>query len=147
MENQKLIVDGNGATFGRMASFVAKELLKGGTVDIINSEGVVVSGDKKVFAEKIQAKRKMGQGSSLKGPKYIRKEERLLKRMIRGMLPRDRAKGREAFKRLKCYTGNPFAPKGVPSGEGKDELKNVKTFDHKKLRKSSTIKEIVEVLR
>ena len=67
----RLIVDGEGATFGRMASFVAKELLKGGSVDVLNSEKVIVSGDKKVFAKKILDRREMGGGSSLKGPKYI----------------------------------------------------------------------------
>tara|TARA_Y100000310_G_C20469968_1_gene709491 strand:- start:120 stop:533 length:414 start_codon:yes stop_codon:yes gene_type:complete len=135
----KLIVDGSGATFGRMASFVAKELLKGGSVDVLNSEKVLISGDKNVFAKRVREKREMGSGGSLKGPKYIRQEDRLLKRMIRGMLPRDRARGRDAFKRLKCHIGN---------GDFKeDELKNVKTFNHKKLMKSSTIKEIMELIK
>jgi large subunit ribosomal protein L13 len=135
----KLIVDGDGAIFGRMASFVAKELLKGDSVDILNSEKVIISGDKRVFAKKILARREMGGGGSLKGPKYIRKEDRLLKRMIRGMLPRDRAKGREAFKRLKCHIGN--------GDFNEADLKNVKTFDHKKLRKYATIKEIMGLIK
>lgn len=144
----KLVVDGTGAVFGRMASDVAKNLLKGHSVDIINCEQIIVSGDKKLFAKKVLAKREMGSGGSMKGPKYPRVADRLVKRMIRGMLPRDRARGREAFKRLKCYIGTgPFAPKGVPSGEGKEELKNVKGFEHKKPMKYSTIKEIVEILK
>ena len=135
----KLIVDGNGAIFGRMASFVSKELLKGNFVDIINCEKIIVSGDKKNFVEKILRKRRMGRGSSLKGPKYIRKGDRLVKRMIRGMLPRDRMKGKEAFKRLKCYDG---------LGNFKEEeLKNISSFKHNELKKYSTIKEIMEILK
>jgi len=137
--NTKIIVDGKGAVLGRLGSFVAKDLLKGGSVDIINSEEVIVSGRKEVIAEKIKAKRDMGTGGSLKGPKYIRQSDRLLKRMIRGMLPRTKARGREAFKRLKCYIGN---------GEFKeDELKNVVVLKHKVPLKFTTVKEIVRALK
>jgi len=136
---ERIIVDGDGAVFGRMASFVAKELLKGNYVDVINSEKVIVSGSKNVIVEKIRAKRRMGSGGSMKGPKYIRKEDLLLKRMIRGMLPRDRARGREAFKRLKCHIG-------LGDFE-KDKLEKIITIPDKKPMKYSTIKEITIALK
>ncbi len=136
---EKIIVDGNGAVLGRMGSFVAKELLKGKAVDVINSEKVIVSGSKEYIVEKINNKRKMGSGASLKGPKYIRQTDRLLKRMIRGMLPWDRAKGREAYKRLKCYNGN--------GDLSEDEVSRAISFDNKKPLKYSTMKTIVEMLR
>ncbi len=135
----KIIYDGKGAVFGRLASVVTKDLLKGNSIDIINCEEIIISGKKELFVEKIRAKRKMGQGSSLKGPKYIRVEDRLVKRMIRGMLPRDRAKGREAFKRLRCHVGNGDLTEG--------DLKNVREFKHMKPMRCSTIKEIVRRLR
>jgi len=131
----KLVYDGKDAVFGRLASTVAKGLLKGNSVDVINCEEIIVSGDKKLFAKKILAKREMGSGGSMKGPKYPRVADRLVKRMIRGMLPRDRARGREAFKRLKCYVDSP------------DDVKNVIKLEHKKPRKFATIKEIVEILK
>ncbi|MEA3248530.1 MAG: 50S ribosomal protein L13 [Nanoarchaeota archaeon] len=134
----KIIYDGEGAVFGRLASRVAKDLLKGNFVDIINCEEIIVSGRKEVLIKKIRAKRAMGRGSSLKGPKYIRMEDRLVKRMIRGMLPRDRMKGQEAFKRLRCHIG-----KGDLSEEN---LKKVKEFKHRKPRTYSMIKKIVERL-
>ena len=102
----KIIVNGKDAILGRMGSYVSKELLKGNSIDIINSEEVVISGKKEYMIEKIKRKRRMGQGSSLKGPRYIRREDMLLKRMIRGMLPWDRQKGRDAYKRLRCYIGD-----------------------------------------
>jgi len=135
----KLVYDGTDAVFGRFASVVAKDLLKGNSVDVINCEKIIVSGDKKLFAKKILAKREMGSGGSMKGPKYPRVADRLVKRMIRGMLPRTKARGREAFKRLKCYEGN------GPLKE--DDLKDAKSFEHKKPMKYSTIKEIVEILK
>ncbi|MDH3353195.1 MAG: uL13 family ribosomal protein [Nanoarchaeota archaeon] len=135
----KLIYDGADAVFGRLASIVAKELLKGNSVDIINCEEIIVSGDKKLFAKKIMAKREMGSGGSMKGPKYIRVADRLVKRMIRGMLPRDRMKGQDAIRRLKCH---------IKSGDlAENDMKEIIKMDHKKPMKYSTIKEIVGLLK
>jgi len=131
----KLIYDGTDAVFGRIASVVAKELLKGNSVDLINCEEIIVSGDKKLLAKKILAKREMGSGGSMKGPKYPRVADRLVKRMIRGMLPRDRTKGQDAYRRLKCYVG-------AEKIEGE-----VIKLNHRKPMKYSTVKEIVRLLK
>ena len=135
----KLIYDGENAIFGRVSAVVAKELLKGNYVSLINCEKLLVSGDPKKFAEKILKKRRMGRGGSMKGPKYIRQEDKLVKRMIRGMLPWDRSKGREAFKRLRCYIGN--------GGLEEKDLKDVKKFNHQIPQKTSTIKQIVGLIK
>jgi len=134
----KIVYDGEGCVFGRLASVVAKDLLKGNSVDVINCEGIVVSGDKKLFAKKILAKREMGSGGSLKGPKYPRVADRLVKRMIRGMLPRDRAKGREAFKRLRCFSGG---------GERVEGGGDVVKLGCKNPMRCFTIKELVGLLK
>ena len=135
----KLIIDGAGAVLGRLGSFVAKELLKGKNITLINCEKIIVSGKKTDFVEKIKQKRRMGRGSSLKGPKYIRQEDRLVKRIIRGMLPWDRKRGRDAYKRLYCIIGE--------GNLGGEELKSVKCFNHKKPKKYNSIKKVVEDLR
>jgi large subunit ribosomal protein L13 len=81
----------------------------------------------------------MGSGGSLKGPKYIRQTDRLLKRMIRGMLPWDRSKGREAYKRLKCYNGN---------GEySEEEAAKAISVPHKAPLKHTTMAAIVATLK
>ena len=41
------------------------------------------------------------------GPKHYRRPDTILRRVIRGMLPMDKAKGRKAFKRLKVYINIP----------------------------------------
>jgi large subunit ribosomal protein L13 len=136
---EKRIIDGENAVFGRLASFAAKELLKGNSVELINSEKVLISGDKKKFVEKMRAKLKMGRGASMKGPKYIRKEDRILKRMIRGMLPWDKPKGREAFKRLRCYIGN--------GNLDEKDLKNIIKIENNKPLKYFSVKEFVRELK
>jgi len=129
----KIIYDGEGSVFGRIASVIAKDLLKGNDVDLINCEKMVVSGDKKLLAKKILQKREMGSGGSMKGPKYPRTAEKLTKRMIRGMLPRDRAKGRDALHRLKCF-------------EGGSNDKAIK-LGHRMPLKFASVEEIVRLLR
>jgi large subunit ribosomal protein L13 len=129
----KVIYDGEGAVFGRLASVVAKDLLKGENVDVVNCEKIIISGDKKLLAKKILMKREMGSGGSMKGPKYPRVADKLVKRMIRGMLPRDRAKGRDAFRNLKCYVG----------GNNKDAIK----LNHRKPMKFASVEEIVRLLK
>ena len=133
---KKFVYDGSEAVFGRLASVAAKELLKGNSVDIINCEEIIISGAKKILAKKILAKREMGSGGSTKGPKYPRVADRLVKRMIRGMLPRDRMKGQDAFRRLKCYVG-------AEAEEGAEIIK----LNHRKPMKFATIKEVVGLLK
>ena len=139
----KIIYDGDGAVFGRLASVVAKDLLKGNEVDLVNCEKMIVSGDKKLLVKKILEKKEMGSGGSMKGPKYPRVADKLVKRMIRGMLPRDRMKGRDALRRLKVYVGG-SAHASVPSEDGKD--KAVK-LNHRKPMKYASVEEIVRLLK
>jgi large subunit ribosomal protein L13 len=101
------IVDGQGITMGRLASSVAKELLKGEEIAVVNCNETIISGSRKNIQSEFSEKRGR-YGSSQKGPKHIRSSDRIVKRAIRGMLPDHRmGRGREAFKRLKCYTGVP----------------------------------------
>ena len=101
------IIDGAGIVMGRLASFVAKEVLKGEEIVIVNCSEVVITGNKKMVKAEFQKERSKF-GSSLKGPKHRRSSDRIVKRAIRGMLPNHRAgKGKEAFKKIKCYSKIP----------------------------------------
>lgn len=136
---QTVVFDATGAILGRMGSVVAKELLLGKKVIILHSEKVLVSGDSKAFIAKLNQKRKMGSGSSLKGPLYIRSPDMLLKRIIRGMLPWDRARGRDAFDRLRCYIGE--------GNLGKEEIAKSTQFKHHIPKNHATLGDIAGALR
>lgn len=101
------IIDGKNAVLGRLASYAAKEALKGEEIIIVNSEDVIITGNKKDIKEHFEAKRgRMGSGQ--RGPKIHRSGEKIVKRAIRGMLPEHRrGRGKEAFQRIKCYNGIP----------------------------------------
>ncbi|MDD5699597.1 MAG: 50S ribosomal protein L13 [Candidatus Nanoarchaeia archaeon] len=102
------IIDGTDATLGRLASYAAKEALKGEEITILNCEKVLVTGNKNNFILGIVAKRGRV-GTTQKGPKYSRSIDKIVKRTIRGMLPNARRSGRgsDAHKRIKCYIGIP----------------------------------------
>ena len=101
------IIDGKNAVLGRLASYVAKEVLKGEKIVILNCEQVIITGNRKNIKENFEIRRGRV-GSSQKGPKHHRTSEKIVKRVIRGMLPDHRkGRGKEALKRVKCYGGVP----------------------------------------
>ena len=101
------IIDASECIMGRLASSVAKSLLEGEEVHIINAENAVISGSKDmVFCEYIS---KRNLNHPRKGPYYPRMPHMMLKRAVRGMIPYQKPKGREAFKRLKVDVGIPLS--------------------------------------
>ena len=116
-----MIVDAQGAILGRLSSRVAKMLLKGEDIIIINAEKVVVSGNPKAVLKRFFERRE--RGTPLKGPFYPKYPDRILRRAIRGMLPYKKDRGRKALKRLKVYMNNPKNLKGEKISKSLDELK------------------------
>ncbi|MBT3404911.1 50S ribosomal protein L13 [archaeon] len=97
------ILDGTNAVMGRLASHVAKEALKGEEIIVVNCKEVVVTGNRKMNETKL-LERRGRVGTAQKGPKHHRSSEKMVKRVIRNMLPNYRnGRGREAWKRIKCY--------------------------------------------
>jgi len=101
------IIDGTETVLGRLASFAAKEALKGEEVAVVNCDKVIITGSRKNIEEEFQIKRNRF-GSSQKGPKISKSNEKIVKRAIRGMLPNFReGRGSEAFKKIRCYNKVP----------------------------------------
>jgi large subunit ribosomal protein L13 len=99
------VIDGEGLVLGRLSSMVAKRLLSGEHIDIVNAEKIVVSGKKKMIINK--EKEFLNVGGFERGPVHYRQPHRIVRKTIRGMLPHRKAHGREAFRRLKVYIGVP----------------------------------------
>lgn len=103
----KKVIDGTNAALGRLASYSAKESLKGDEIIIINCNKVLITGSREYIEKEFQEKRGRV-GSGQKGPKISKSNERIVKRAIRGMLPDHReGRGREAFKKIICYNDVP----------------------------------------
>ncbi|MDY6761628.1 MAG: 50S ribosomal protein L13 [Candidatus Nanohaloarchaea archaeon] len=98
------VIDADGRILGRLASDVAERLKNGEEVYIVNAEEAVISGTPEEVYGRYREKREAGSKES--GPTFPAAPERIVKRTVRGMLP-DGNDGREAFKRLTAYSGNP----------------------------------------
>ncbi len=128
------IVEGKNAVLGRLATFVAKEALRGEEVSVINCGEIIITGNKKNLREGFFEKRSKV-GSSQKGPKVSRDVEKYVKRTIRGMLPNHReGRGKEALKKIKCY-------KNIPKELEEKETIKIESKPKYKYRK---LKEIIK---
>jgi len=106
MINEKIIIDANNATLGRLASYAAKQALLGKQVTIVNCNEVVVSGKSKSIISEYGVKRKRA-SSGPHGPYFPKSPEKIVKRTIRGMLSYKQRRGKESLKRIKCYNDIP----------------------------------------
>jgi len=105
---QPVVVDAAQQVAGRMASKIAKLLIEGKHVVVLNAETSLMSGSKKnIFAEYMQRKELKSIVNPINAPHRPRQPNMILNRMIRGMLPRRKPKGQNAFKRLKVHIGIP----------------------------------------
>ena len=68
----------------------------------------MISGDPGVIAKKyLQRYHMKTKSNPLKGPFHPRKPDQILKKTVRGMLPFQKARGKEAYKRLKVFANFP----------------------------------------
>jgi large subunit ribosomal protein L13 len=119
------VVNADRLILGRMATTVAKRLLNGEEIAVVNAEKAVISGRK---GNKVtEAKEFLGVGGVNRGPYHYRRPDRIVKKTIKGMLPFKKPKGKEAYKRLKVFIGVPEDLKNV-------KMETVTDADSKKLK-------------
>ena len=129
----KVIIDAENCIRGRVASYAAKQALLGNEVAVINSEKAIISGNAPSIIGRFKILRALNTMKPKKGPFFSKDPEKMLKRTIRGMLPDFRiGRGREAWKRIKCYVG-------VPEEFKKEKAVKIKT---KTPTKHMTIEEL-----
>ena len=106
--DRPIVVDATDHIAGRLSSQVAKLLLKGNRVSIVNCEKIMISGTRSNIIDEY---RKFLEISSVIHPRHTpvhpRRPDTIMKKMIRGMLPRKKPSGLMAHKRLRTYIGSP----------------------------------------
>jgi large subunit ribosomal protein L13 len=104
-KNPATLINADGLILGRMASNVAKKLLNGEKVIIVNAEKAIISGKKK--SKVAEAKEFLEVGAPKRGPFHYRRPDRILRKTVRGMLPFKKPKGKTALKKLKVFISVP----------------------------------------
>lgn len=100
-----IFVNAENLVAGRLSSWVAKKILEGQEVIILNSEKAIIIGSKRDIIADYHAKHVRGE--QYRGPFYPRMPHLILRHIVRGMLPYNKARGRLAFRRVKTYIGVP----------------------------------------
>ena len=104
----EILVDATGCIAGRMCSHVSKLLLKGNRVTIVNSEKAMLSGNRYKTIDLYKEFLEINSVTNpIHGPFHPRRPDTMLTKMARGMVPKTKTSGIEAFKRLRVYIGIP----------------------------------------
>lgn len=104
-----IVVDASDHIAGRLSSFVAKMLLQGKRVSLVNCERIMISGTRKNTIYEYRQFLKINSIINPKhGPVHYRRPDTVITKMIRGMLPFEKKpSGKTAHKRLRAYVGSP----------------------------------------
>jgi len=113
--NEYEVYDAKDKVLGRLSSVVAKKLLEGKKIAVVNAEKMIITGNRSVIIEKYKTRVNLRERSNPEhSPYWPRRPDLFVKRIIRGMLPyHKKTTGKEAYKRLRVFMGVPEALKNA----------------------------------
>jgi len=123
LSSETVYVDATGQIAGRMCSKVATQILSGKRIIVLNAEKALLSGKRDSLVE--QWKQRLELGSKVNpiyGPLHPRRPDTILRRMVRGMVPKTKTSGKEALGRLRVFIGVPEKYSGVTMTKFDDAL-------------------------
>lgn len=135
-----MIINAEGLVAGRLASKVAKETIKGETVVIVNASKVILVGKETAilpkFKQRVEAKVK---SNPHYGPKYDRIPSKMLRKMIKGMLPNKKRTSERLLKQIKVYNE-------VPKNFNLDKVETLEKLKFNQRNESMTLEEVAKKL-
>ena len=109
MFEKEIVIDGRGHLYGRLASIVAAQLLRGQRVVVVRCEQIVRSGS--LFRNKLNwqaMEHHRINTNPRRGFKHYTAPSRMFWKSLRGMLPHKTPKGAAALQHIKLFDGIPF---------------------------------------
>ena len=137
-----VVVDAKDRVLGRLASTVAKQLLNGKKVAIVNAEMAFVTGNKIALVRRYRTRLNLQEKENPEhSPYWPRRPDMLVRRVVRGMLPyHKKPSGKTAYRNLRVFMG-------VPSSLSKAKMTVIETKEPKKMYvKYLYIKELSQLL-
>ncbi len=137
-----VVVDAKDRVLGRLASTVAKQLLLGKKVAIVNAEMSFVTGNKIALVRKYRIRLNLQEKENPEhSPYWPRRPDMLVRRVVRGMLPyHKKPSGKTAYRNLRVFMG-------VPSALSKSKMTVIETKEPKKMYvKYLYVKELSQLL-
>jgi len=113
-QQKTIVVDATNCIAGRMCSHVSKLLLQGNRVTVVNAEKAMLSGNRYKTIELYKEHLEINSVTNpIHGPFHPRRPDTMISKMVRGMVPKRKSSGIEAFTRLRVYIGVPEEMKGA----------------------------------
>ena len=143
-----VVIDGSNHRLGRLASRVAKMLLEGKRVVVLNADKIVITGSKSAILARYQYLLDRTWLSSIERVQVWnpRRPDRIFWYTVRRMLPRKKPKGREALSRLRVYNGVPEEFSNFKAVTVEDALHRSEISRSGKLIKWMTLGELSELI-
>jgi large subunit ribosomal protein L13Ae len=108
MFEKQIVLDGKGHMKGRLASYIAKELLNGQRITVVRCESINISGS--LFRNRVKFMEFLNlrmNHKPLRGFVHYRAPSRIFWRVVRGMIPHRFPRGAAALGKLKVFDGVP----------------------------------------
>jgi large subunit ribosomal protein L13 len=103
-----MMINAEGLVAGRLASKVAKALITGETITVVNAEKVVMVGNKKNILAKYEVRVNASVKSNPhRGPKYDRIPSKMFRKMVKGMLPNKKRTSESLLGNLTVFNSVP----------------------------------------
>jgi large subunit ribosomal protein L13 len=100
-----VVINAEKHILGRTSTNVAKRILNGEDVIIVNAEKAIITGNRDMIFDNYTAKYK--RGKQINGPFFPKRADLIVKRTIRGMIPFKSSHGREVYRHLTVFVGVP----------------------------------------
>ena len=98
------LLDATDQILGRFCSQVAKRVLLGQRIVIINAKNAIISGNKRQIYENYLSRLNISTATNpRRGPFWPRRPDTLMRGVIKKMLPRKKRRGKEALRRVHVY--------------------------------------------
>lgn len=134
------VIDLKDLVLGRAATQIAKRLLKGESIELVNAEKAVIKGPKHYIIARLKKRVDMAVvGNPHYGPKYSRMPDRIVKRTIKGMLPNVTRGRKPALERLRVHIG-------VPKSLQKEKAETIERAQNREKKNFLYLKDVTEAL-
>lgn len=125
---------------GRAATVVAKRLMNGESVEIVNAEKAVIKGPRSYKVERFKIRVDASVvGNPHFGPKYSRRADEIVWRAVRGMLPNTTQSRKPKLEKLRVHIG-------VPKKLEKEKMETIERAQNREKKNFLYIKDLSEEL-
>jgi large subunit ribosomal protein L13 len=132
-----VVINAEKHILGRLSTTVAKRILGGEDIVIVNAEKAIITGNRDMIFDNYTAKYK--RGKQINGPFFPKRADLILKRTVRGMIPFKSSHGREVYRHLQVFVG-------VPKEFANASMEKVETATNLWTDKYVTLGEVAEHL-